>query len=158
MTRRLMLKISGEIGTKSPRTRRRFLRALERNVKAALDRAGLEARVRNRWSRFLVHADDLSAARDALAGVFGIHSLVEVAVVRFEGLDDLVERAAALSLDRVRGKTFVIRPKRSGAHDFTSRDVAIKLGDALRPGSAGVNLDAPQVEVAIEIAEREAYL
>ena len=153
-----MLKISGEIGTKSARTRRRFLRALERNVRVALERAGVEARVRNRWSRFLVQADDPAAARDALTGVFGIHSLVEVAILRFEGLDDLVERAAELSRERVRDRTFAVRPKRSGVHDFTSRDVAIKLGDALRPDSAGVNLGSPEVEVTLEIAEREAYL
>lgn len=153
-----MLKIAGEIGTKSARTRRRFLRVLTQNVRAALRRRGLRAEVEPRWSRLLVRAEELPVAREALARVFGLHSVSEVSVVAFGSLDELVSTAAEVYRDRVVGRTFAVRARRSGRHPFRSIDVAVALGDALRPVSAGVDLDGPEVEVPMEIVEDRAYL
>jgi thiamine biosynthesis protein ThiI len=152
-----MLKIAGEIGTKSSRTRRRFLRVLVANARAALSRAGVSAAVESRWSRLLVRGDDLPAARAALLGVFGLHSVSEVAIVPFDSLDELVRRTASLFRERVAGRTFAVRARRSGEHPFRSMDVAVELGTALRPGSAGVDLGGPDVEVTLEIVDRVAY-
>ena len=152
-----MLKIAGEIGTKSSRTRRRFLRILAGNVRAALAHAALPGTVESRWSRLFVETPDPDRARDVLSTVFGVHSISDVAVLRYRDLSDLVEQAAALYHDRVAGKTFAVRPRRSGDTGFSSRDVAVKLGDALLSVSAGVNLDEPEVEVPIEVVDRKAY-
>ena len=157
MERRLMLKISGELGTKSSRTRRRFLRVLAGNVRAALGREGIEAAVRSQGSRLLVETDDSPRARRALAGVFGLHSISEVATLRFSTLDELVREAARLYADLVAGRTFAVRVKRSGDHDFTSQQVARELGTALLDASAGVDLNAPEVEVPLEIVDRRAF-
>jgi thiamine biosynthesis protein ThiI len=154
---RLMLKIAGEIGTKSAPTRRRFLRVLASNARAALDRRGVDARVEPRWSRLMVEAEDLGGARDALGSVFGLHSIAEVVTVPFRDLDDLVEKVEPLYRDRVAGRTFAVRARRSGQHAFGSPDVAVRLGAALLPASAGVDLDAPDVEVRLEIAGREVH-
>jgi tRNA uracil 4-sulfurtransferase len=156
--RLLLLKIAGEIGTKSSRTRRRFLRVLVRNVRAALDRAGVKAAVEPRWSRLLVRTSDPGRAREALAVVFGLHSVSEVAALPFEGLDDLVGAAAEQYRGRVAGRTFAVRARRSGEHAFRSIDVATALGTALLPGSAGVNLDAPEVTVPVDIVDRTAFV
>jgi tRNA uracil 4-sulfurtransferase len=158
MQRLLMLKIAGEIGTKSSRTRRRFLRVLGRNVRAALDRAGVRATVDPRWSRLLVRAHDPEAARDILGRVFGLHSVAEAVAVPFSTLDELVAAAADLHRDRVAGRTFAVRARRSGEHPFRSVDVATALGTALLPGSAGVNLTEPQVEVPVEVVDDTAYV
>jgi thiamine biosynthesis protein ThiI len=154
----LLLKIAGEIGTKSPRTRRRFLRVLVRNVRGALGRAGIKATVEQRWSRLLVRADDPVRAREALAAVFGLHSVSEVVTIPFEGLDDLVDAAADQYRDRVGGRTFAVRARRSGSHPFRSIDVATALGTALLPGSAGVDLDTPEITVPVDIADRTAFV
>jgi thiamine biosynthesis protein ThiI len=153
----VMLKIAGEIGTKSARTRRRFLRILTRNVELALERHGVRGRVEPRWSRVFVRTGDVEGARRALAGVFGLHSIAEVRTIRFRGLDDLVASAAVTFRDRVVGRTFAVRARRAGTHDFRSPDVARELGTSLLDGSAGVDLDDPQVEVALEIGQGEAY-
>ncbi len=152
-----MLKVAGEIGTKSARTRRRFLRFLVRNVEAALRAAGVRATVEPRWSRVFVDAEDLGEARAALADVFGLHSLVEIAVLPFDDLDTLISTAADVFRERVTGRTFAVRAKRSGEHDFHTRDVVVRLGAALLDDSAGVNLSAPDVEVRLEVTSREAY-
>jgi thiamine biosynthesis protein ThiI len=152
-----MLKIAGEIGLKSARTRRRFLRHLVRNVKAALERAGVSAEVENRWSRLFVETEQPERAREALSYVFGLHSVSEIAMLPASSLDQLVDSAAALYRDRVAGRTFAVRARRHGEHAYGSRDVALHLGAALLPHSAGVNLDEPQVEVAMEIRDGTAH-
>src|ERR671919_260155 len=99
MERLLVLKIAGEIGTKSARTRRRFLRTLTGNIRAALRRAGIRAETEPRWSRVLVRTDSPDAATDVLGRVFGLHSVSDAAVIRFGSLDELVAvggRAVAL--------------------------------------------------------------
>jgi thiamine biosynthesis protein ThiI len=158
MERVLVLKIAGEIGTKSARTRRRFLRTLTGNVRAALRRAGVRAEIEPRWSRLLVRAEDHEAAGAAVGRVFGLHSVSDSAVVRFSSLGDLVGAAADVYRDRVAGRTFAVRARRSGQHPFRSTDVAVALGDALRPVSSGVDLREPDVEVPLEIVEDTAYL
>jgi tRNA uracil 4-sulfurtransferase len=152
-----MLKIAGEIGTKSPRTRRRFLRVLVKNVRAALERHGVPGRVQPQWSRLRVETDDRGRATEALARVFGLHSISDAVALRFDTLDDLVDQAASLFRDRVAGRTFAVRVKRSGEHSFRSGDVAVALGNALIGDSAGVDLGHPQVEVRLEIVEGTAY-
>jgi thiamine biosynthesis protein ThiI len=156
--RLLVLKIAGEIGTKSSRTRRRFLRVLSRNVRAALARADVRATVESRWSRLLVRADDRDRARDALAGVFGLHSIGEVASVPFATLEDIVASAADLYRDRVSDRTFAVRARRTGTHPFRSIDVATALGTALLPGSAGVDLDHPDVAVPVDVVDGTAFV
>lgn len=158
MERLLVLKIAGEIGTKSARTRRRFLRTLTGNVRAALRRRGVQAQVESQWSRLLVRADDPEAAAAVLGRVFGLHSVSDASMVRFASLDGLVGAAAEAFRDRVVGRTFAVRARRSGEHPFRSIDVAVALGEALRPGSAGVDLGDPEVEVALEIVDDTAYL
>jgi tRNA uracil 4-sulfurtransferase len=156
--RLLVLKIAGEIGTKSSRTRRRFLRVLGRNVRAALDRAGVRGTVESRWSRLLVRAEDREAAREVLQRVFGLHSVSEARVVPFATLQELVAGAAEVYRDRVAGRTFAVRPRRSGEHPFRSIDVATALGSALLPHSAGVDLDHPEVEVPVDVVDGTAYV
>ena len=153
----LMLKIAGEIGTKSARTRRRFLRVLTRNVERALDRNGVRGRVEPRWSRLFVRTREVEGARRALAGVFGLHSISEVRTIRFRDLDGLVAAAAETFRGRVQGRTFAVRARRAGSHDFRSPDVARELGTALLADSGGVDLEHPEVEVALEIGQGEAY-
>ncbi|MGH2709653.1 MAG: tRNA uracil 4-sulfurtransferase ThiI [Actinomycetota bacterium] len=153
----LMLKIAGEIGTKSAPTRRRFLRTLASNARSALRRHGIRGTVEPRWSRLFVSTDD-PAASLALSRVFGIHSIAETTPVRFDSLEELVDLAAARLRELVRGRTFALRVRRRGEHPFRSRDVAIALGDALRPDSGGVDLGNPEVEIPIEISGDVAHL
>lgn len=154
----MVLKIAGEIGTKSSRTRRRFLRVLNRNIRAALAREGVRATVESRWSRLLVRAEDHDRAREALVGVFGVHSIGDVVAVPFASVEDIVASASELYRDRVSGRTFAVRARRSGTHSFRSIDVATTLGAALLPGSAGVDLDHPQVTVPVDVVDGTAFV
>lgn len=104
-----------------------------------------------------VRTDDPAAAA-ALSRVFGVHSVSQTAALRFGSLEDLVAQAELSLRDLVEGRTFALRVRRRGEHDFRSRDVAVALGDRLRPGSAGVDLGHPEVEIPIEISEDVAHV
>jgi thiamine biosynthesis protein ThiI len=114
--------------------------------------------VEPRWSRLLVRARDPETAHDVLSRVFGLHSVSVAAAVPFAALEDLVSAAAGLYRSRVAGRTFAVRARRSGQHPFRSVDVATALGTALLPGSSGVDLDRPDVEVPIDVVDGIGYV
>src|SRR3979409_1311869 len=89
--RRVLVRLAGELGTKSPRTRRRFLATLVANATRALRTSEVPGVVRHDWSRVGGDAPDPAAARRAVAHLFGVHSAVEVREVSFDSLAGLVD-------------------------------------------------------------------
>lgn len=153
----LLVRMGGEFYTKSSRTRRRLLRALVSNIRAALAERGVAARVEAEWSRVRIYPDDLQAARRTLVRVYGVYSVAEVCEVPYSSLEDLVAKVAPMFHERVAGRKFAVRARRRRA-PFTSQDVGRELGAALLPFSAGVDLDEPEVEVRLEVARGRAFV
>ncbi len=86
-------------------------------------------------------------------------------VVRIEGyaraeLDDMARVAAELARSRIEpGECFAVRTTRRGSHGFTSIDVNVVVGDAVRRATgACVNLSFPDKVVAVEIVGKEAFI
>lgn len=170
--RRLLLTLSGEIHTKAPRTRRRFGRVLQDNLRDVLARRAPETRLVQEGRRLLVDVDGdaavagasseddhpLQRAGLAAVSVFGIQRADLAVELPADSLDALVARLADLARDRVAGRTFAVRATRRGSHAWTSGDLARRLGDALLADSAGVDLDDPQAEVVVEVYGEVAYL
>ncbi len=73
-------------------------------------------------------------------------------VVRAE-LKEIAEKAASIARERIsRGETFAVRTTRRGRHGFTSIDVNVVVGDAVRKATgASVNLRYPDKIVLVEI-------
>jgi tRNA uracil 4-sulfurtransferase len=154
--RRLLARLGGEVCTKSPRTRRRFLTVLTRNARAALRREGVAAEVTSEWTRLVVSTPEPARARELLARVFGVHRVHEVVGVPFTSLPDLVDSLVPLYRERVAGRSFAIRPKRRAPLGFSSHDLAVELGAALLPHAARVDLGHPDVEVIVELHDGHA--
>ena len=155
-THLLMLRLAGELAIKGRRTRRRFQQKLVRNIKDAYREAGCECTVREEWSRLFVETD-CGVAEEPLSRVFGLSSWSRIDSVLPARLDEIIERGVELYGDRVKGRTYAVRARRSGRHGFRSIDVMQQLGAALNPG-ATVDLDDPEVEVCVEIRDESAYL
>lgn len=158
--RRVLVRLAGELGTKSPRTRRRFLATLVGNAQRALRSAGVHGTVRQQWSRVWVDVSDpgqVPEARRAVADLFGTHSAVEVLEVPAPSLSALVTALEPIYRERVRGHTFGVRARRAGGTSMRSQDLAVELGAALLPVSSGVDLDHPAVEVQVLLGEDRAY-
>jgi thiamine biosynthesis protein ThiI len=62
-----------------------------------------------------------------------------------------------LYAERVRGRTFAVRGRRSGRHSFNSKDINYDLGTALDK-YGDVDLDNPEVTVGVEVRNDFAYL
>lgn len=152
-----LIRYAGELATKSPRVRARFQKRLVQNVKDALRSAEIRHRVHAGWTRVFVEVDDPRAA-EALARVFGIRSFSPVEARCAADLEEIVRVGAERFAERVRGKRFAVRSRRAGDHPFRSHDVDVRLGAALLPHAARVDLTDPEVTVYVEVRAKEALL
>ncbi|AAM02675.1 SPOUT family RNA methylase [Methanopyrus kandleri] len=73
---------------------------------------------------------------------------------------EIAETAAELAETKIsEDETFAVRTIRRGEHDFTSVDVNVEAGDAVRKATgASVDLDDPDKIVWVEILRDRAYL
>lgn len=155
-TRLIIVRLAGEIAIKSRRTRSGFLRRLEQNLRDALDAAGGSYTVTPDWSRFLVRAEPARAV-PALARVFGVNSLSVVEAEVPAVLEEIVATGTALFRDRVAGRRFAVRARRTGTHPFGSKDIEMQLGAALAEVGK-VDLTTPELTVRVEVRGDDAWL
>jgi len=158
----VLLRFSGDVTTKAPPTRRRFLQRLRRNIKDALSSRGIDHVATRSHDRFFVEfpAHDEARALEALGDLFGVQSLALVEQHDWSTLDDIVQTGERLFREAVRDRTFAVRARRVGdrrAIPFLSEEVQRALGAALFPGARGVSLGSPEVTAALEIMPGRAY-
>lgn len=155
---KFIVKLHPEIVIKSKSVRKRFTMVLERNIKLVLSRFDEKVTVKNNWDNITVvtHSEDLAIRKDFISGlgrIPGIVQFLEVQETTFETLDDIYQKALPLVGPQIENKTFCVRVKRQGNHDFTSSDVERYVGGGLNqhvPG-ARVQLRKPDVTVKIEV-------
>lgn len=150
----------GEMGLKSPPVRRRLERLLARNILDAMAAQGLEGFVRSDWGHIYLQTDAPEKCGEILKRIFGVVSCSRSLAVP-PHIGDITTAAVEL-LRPVLGpqRSFALRVRRAGNHEFTSRTVAVDVGRAVQNAlsSPKVNLDAPDVELFIEIRQDRAYL
>lgn len=155
----VVLRLSGDIGTKSRPTQGRFLARLLHNLKDAMRAEGLRSHIVRTHNRIFVEASEARAA-GVLSRVFGIQSVSPAVRRSAKTLDDVVAAGFEIFRERVAGKRFAVRARRVGDRtpsSLSSREVECTLGRRLLPFSAGVNLDAPEVTAFVELSRGEAY-
>lgn len=155
----------GEIGLKSRPVRRRFEEALQANIETAFEAQGLDVVVRPVPGRFLVTSSDLDRAVAILARIFGLTSVSKARLVGsdlptlYAAIPVFFDEMAAARPD---ARTFALRVRRNGTHPYTSLDVAREGGGTIldRPGGERwkVDLATPDLELSIEIRDRQAFL
>jgi len=127
------------------------------NIRAAFAEATVEATVHRQWSRLFIQSEDPRALA-ILQCIFGISSLSPVDIECPATVADIVREGEAAFKDKVAGRSFAVRARRVGLHDYTSLDVARALGAALGRHAAKVDLGRPEVEVHADIRDGVAYL
>jgi tRNA uracil 4-sulfurtransferase len=152
----IMVRLSAELATKARGTRRRFMRRLTENVREAFRSTGVPSHVESQWTRLFVRTG-APQALEVLGRVPGISSASRVEEKCAASLEEIVRVGVERFADRVRGRSYAVRARRSGSHPFTSQDVQFALGGALNPG-ARVDLRHPEVEVEVEVRDEWAYL
>ncbi len=150
----------GEIALKSRYVRRQLRDRLVANIQDLFAAEGVECVTEADEARVYVHVDDPIRARPILGRVFGVVSISPAA----EGHGDIetLRRLAVEEAERanVAGSTFAVRARRVGSHPFTSQDLAKEIGRAILDACPGakVHLDAPAVEIHVEVRENRGFV
>ncbi|MGR5064341.1 tRNA uracil 4-sulfurtransferase ThiI [Photobacterium sp. DNB22_13_2] len=153
---KFIVKPHPEIFVKSESVRKRFTRILECNIRIILQRSCESIAVINRRSHIEVVPKD-DSQREAILTVLtqtpGIHHVLEVKQTDFTDLHDIYEQTLAHVGNTLEGKTFCVRAKRTGKHDFTSIELERYVGGGLNQAveSASVKLKNPDVTVRVEV-------
>ena len=160
-----VVKFFSEIAIKSKPVRRRFIRHLEENLRAVLRDIDPQVVLHRGWDKLRVETaseDPLLQARmvEAMRNSPGITYILEVQEHPLPALDDIVDKVLPVYAERLAGRTFAVRCKRNGEHDFTSVEVERQVGGALlaRTDAAGVKLKQPDVTVDLEISRQKLYV
>ncbi len=162
---KFIVKLHPEISIKSKSVRKRFTKLLENNIRIILLRIDENISVRNNWDNISVTSKlEDSQIRtdiiDSLKRIPGIVHFIEVQETPFETIDDIFKEALVLHRLVLENKTFCVRCKRTGNHDFSSSDVERYVGGGLNQSiaTAKVKLSRPDVIVKIEIKQDLAYI
>jgi thiamine biosynthesis protein ThiI len=162
---KFVVKYFSEIAIKSNPVRRRFVSRLGANLRAVIQEVDPAAVLIRHWDKLEVETavtDEASLAQlvEAMKNCPGISYVLEVAVHPLGDMDEIAAQALDVYGERLDGKTFAVRCKRTGQHSFRSIDVERSVGGALlaNTAAAGVKLKHPDVTVDLEISKERLFV
>lgn len=156
---KFVVKYFAEIAIKSTPVRRRFVSQLVQNLRATLRDIDPDITVEQGWDKLQVETRQRGAGQiarlvEAMRNAPGITYILEVTQHPLGALEEIIEYVLPVYRERLAGRSFAVRCRRSGQHPFTSVDVERQVGgDVLaRTAAASVNLRNPDVTVDLEIS------
>lgn len=160
-----LVKVFPEIIIKSRPVRQRFVRTLRKNIRVTLQDLDRELSVVGEWDTIEV-STQLSSNEiraqivNRLACIPGISVFLETEKQPLPDMQGIVELAVQYYAEQLAGKSFAVRCKRAGKHDFRSVDVERIVGSGLLLGTsaAKVKLEQPDVTVQLEIRHKELFI
>ena len=175
---KFIVKLSPEITIKTRPVRRRFSVQLQTNIRRVFKRHALSADIVLRWDMLevVIAAGEASAqyrkhcqlAQALLEKIPGIAHFIQVqerplaAVLedRDAVLEEVYQQTQAVVGELLRGKTFVVRCKRQGQHNFTSHDIERYVGGGLNQhsGALGVKMRGADIVVNLEIKQARLFI
>jgi len=162
---KFIVKLQAEITIKSRPVRKRFTKILESNVKNVLRRVDEQVTTRTNWDNIEVNTKNTSpenrlALIDTLKCIPGIPMFIEVQQTSFSDLHDIFEKTLAVHAKTIANKSFCVRVKRTGQHDFNSLKVEQYVGGGLNQNveSASVKLSKPDVTIRLEIKNDQLFI
>ncbi len=152
----------GELGLKSRSVRSRFEQALVSDIRRKHVLRGVPCVIESPRGRIFIHSDDWHGSCEVLSKTFGIVSFSPATKVS-STLEELVPAAVGFAETVLsNGASFAIRARRTGNHDYTSQELAGRLGAAVLESNRGrgvtVDLTEPDAEIHVEVRDRDAYL
>lgn len=165
MLMKFIVKLQAEITIKSRPVRKRFTKILESSVKNVLRRVDDQVTTRMNWDNIEVNtANNTPENRlkliDTLKSIPGIPMFLEVQQTNFTDLHDIYEKTAAVHAKNIENKTFCVRVKRTGKHEFNSIKAEQYVGGGLNQlvESARVKLSKPDFTVHLEIKNENLFI
>ncbi|WDE12916.1 tRNA uracil 4-sulfurtransferase ThiI [Thalassomonas haliotis] len=162
---KFIVKLQAEITIKSRPVRKRFSKILESNVKNVLRRVDEQVTTRLNWDNIEVNSKNESPENrllliDTLKSIPGIPTFIEVQKSTFTDVHDIFEQTLKVHAKTIENKSFCVRVKRSGNHDFNSLKVEQYVGGGLNQNvdSASVKLKNPDVTIRLEIKNDNLFV
>jgi tRNA uracil 4-sulfurtransferase len=161
---KFIIKLFPEITIKSQSVRLRFIKILTTNIRNVLKNLEDDTLVVVRhWDHIEIRTKDDNLGSqicDALTRVPGIHHILEVEDRSYTDMHNIFEQTLEAYRETLVGKTFCVRVKRRGKHEFSSGDVERYVGGGLNQHieSAKVRLTHPQVTVHLEVDQDKLTL
>ena len=173
-----VVKLFPEITIKSAPVRKRMTRQLRDNLRRMFralpitknEESGQEGSggegisVSRDWEKIDITGPEDEAlavqVADILGRTPGIANFSRVQHFPLGDFDDILEKTLSVWKERLADKTFVLRVKRSGKHDFSSSEVERQVGGGLlhQSQAAGVKLKNPDVTIRLEIRQENLYV
>ncbi|MBE9540237.1 MAG: tRNA 4-thiouridine(8) synthase ThiI [Proteobacteria bacterium] len=162
---KFIIKYFSEITIKSKPVRRRFVGQLADNLRSVLRDLDPDVVVHKQWDKLLVETAQSDEAvlqnmLEAMRNTPGITYILDVREHPLCPMDQIVTHILPIYQKRLSGKTFAVRCKRTGTHDFRSIDVERQLGaDLIESTDVGrVQLKNPEVTVELEINDQKLFV
>ncbi len=162
---KFIVKYFSEITIKSKPVRRRFVGQLAENMRSVLRDIDPAVVVHKQWDKLLVETQAVDAVVldrlvVAMRNTPGITYILEVREHRLCKLEDIAAHILPVYAERLAGKTFAVRCKRTGSHNFRSIDVERQVGADLIANTAvaSVRLRRPEVTVELEINDQKLFV
>jgi len=152
----------GELALKSRHVRNRYEKTLMSNIRSMLDASGIDYDDLSReWGRIYIHTSNPDVV-GAAARVFGVVS-VSPAITCKPTLESAASVAADVGESIINeNESFGIRARRSGNHEFSSRDIGVACGDAVfkrvEKRNPKVDLTNPDREIMVEVRQNKGFV
>lgn len=175
---KFVVKVSPEITIKSRNVRKQFIQRLCNNLRKVMTSRELSADVVARWDMVELVVDRqfqeddknygirCSAIATVLQETPGIAHFFEAAEYEIDeeseviALEQIAQATLGLMQGKIGDKSFAIRCKRQGQHDFGSSEVERHVGGAILKANLNcrVQLKQPDITVAIEIKRKRFFI
>ena len=160
---KFIIKLFPEIMIKSESVRKRFVKILTSNIRNVLTKYDDTVAVIKHWDYIEVRSKidaNLPMLIEQLQRIPGIHHFLQVEEKPFANLHEIFEQTLSNVASQLENKTFCVRVKRKGKHEFNSLEAERYIGGGLNQhiASAKVQLKNPDVTVRIEIEDDKMML
>ena len=160
---KFIIQLFPEIMIKSESVRKRFVKILTSNIRNVLTKYDDTVAVIKHWDYIEVRSKidaNLPMLIEQLQRIPGIHHFLQVEEKPFANLHEIFEQTLSDVASQLENKTFCVRVKRKGKHEFNSLEAERYIGGGLNQhiASAKVQLKNPDVTVRIEIEDDKMML
>ena len=161
----LLIRMGGELGIKSRRTRRRMINLLRRNIDVLLKENEFSFSIIDFRGRLLIVFTPPAIPQNVVSHianrVSGISSISQAFVSR-SSTDEILTNGLQKAMEYFPPhSSFAVRVRREGTHPYSSMEIAAKLGSKIFESEIvglKVDLTHPQVEIFLDIRGDLAFL
>lgn len=120
------------------------------------------SKVRHEYGRIFVETTDAERAAQVASRVFGVVSTSPV-VATTADIKDILDVGEKLALAKFKkGRTFAVKGRRSGTHNYSSQEIRGLMGERLLEGhpelELTVDLSNPEQSIYLEVREERTYI